>query len=128
MKLKTIDKIINTTILITLVISPILIHEYTHGYIYNEAGCQEIEYGLMPESNKETLNKPFAVTTAHCNNLNQEEHRNIELKQTMVEAAGYQIIPLYIVVGVLFILINIRITTLNKHLELQTRYMHKKTM
>lgn len=126
MKHKTFDKLFNLTVLIIFLATPVALHEYTHGYLYQEAGCQQVEYGLIPDTDNKFVNSPFAVTTAHCSHLEKDKLEDLRQTQNMVEAVGYQTIPLYWILAVIFVLQNKRTTQIQETLDQQNRILTRK--
>jgi len=125
MNFKKFDNLFNLTVLVIFLATPIALHEYTHGYLYQEAGCTNVEYGLLPDTDSKFVNSPFAVTTAHCNHLPQQELENLRMTQNTVEAVGYQTIPLYWIIAVMFILQNKRTSQIQETLHRQNKMLNQ---
>jgi len=93
----------------TFFIIPVVNHELTHAYIYQEEGCTtnityipQLKLGELQNLDTGYL----AATTADCPDyLDREDYERLDIKQTGVEASGYQLIPLYWLTALIFVLI-----------------------
>ena len=79
-----------------ITVSAVGLHEYTHMYLFNKAGC-DTELNVLDQENPRTA-MAVASVSAECNGTAKSLNR-LDMKQSTVEAVGYQIIPLYILIG-----------------------------
>jgi len=75
-----------------------LIHEYTHIYFNERAGC-ESDLQFFTEGHEST-GLAVAAVNATCSGTEEELNR-LGQRQAMVEAVGYQVLPLYLFIGLL---------------------------
>jgi len=75
-----------------------MVHEYTHKYFFDRAGC-ESDLQFFTEGHENT-GPAVAAVNASCTGTEEELNR-LGQRQAMVEAVGYQVLPLYLFVGLL---------------------------
>jgi hypothetical protein len=82
-------------------VSGVAVHEYTHFYLFQEAGCST-DLNVLSEGDPET-GLAAASVEAHCNGT-AEELQRLDQTQSMVESVGYQVLPLYMLLGLMLAL------------------------
>jgi len=85
-------------IIVAMLTGGTLIHEYTHIYFNERAGC-ESDLQFFTEGHEGT-GPAIAAVNATCTGTAEELNR-LGQRQAMVEAVGYQVLPLYLTIGLL---------------------------
>jgi len=68
----------------------VLVHEFTHVSIAKDYGCStSISFNSEWDS--------FVATYQECPNLSSEKLDDLRMTQSIVEAVGYQLFPVYII-------------------------------
>jgi len=75
-----------------------MVHEYTHKYFFDRAGCQS-DLQFFTEGDERTP-PAVAAVNATCSGTEEELNR-LGQRQAMTEAVGYQVLPLYLFIGLL---------------------------
>jgi hypothetical protein len=83
----------------------VAVHEYTHFYLFQEAGCST-DLNVLSEGDPET-GMAAASVSANCTGT-AEELQRLDQTQSMVESVGYQVLPLYMLVGLMLALTIIK--------------------
>ena len=96
MKNSTADLVFVVGFVLIVTVSAVGLHEYTHMYLFNKAGC-DTELNVMDQGDPRTA-MAVASVSAECSGT-AESLQRLDMKQSTVEAVGYQIIPLYIMVA-----------------------------
>jgi hypothetical protein len=77
-------------------VSGVAVHEYTHFYLFQEAGCST-DLNFLSEGDPNT-GMAAASVSANCTGT-AEELQSLDQTQSMVETVGYQVLPLYMLMG-----------------------------
>jgi len=85
-----------------------MVHEYTHKYFFDRAGC-ESDLQFFTKGHERT-GPAVAAVNATCTGTEKELNR-LDQKQAMTEAVGYQILPLYLTIG---LLVALQVTSRDK--------------
>ncbi|EGQ42975.1 MAG: hypothetical protein J07AB43_09640 [Candidatus Nanosalina sp. J07AB43] len=96
MKNSTADLIFVVSFVLIVAVSAVGLHEYTHMYLFNKAGC-DTELNVMDQGDPRTA-MAVASVSAECSGT-AESLQRLDMKQSTVEAVGYQTIPLYIMLA-----------------------------
>jgi hypothetical protein len=96
MKNSTADLVFVVGFVLIVTVSAVGLHEYTHMYLFNKAGC-DTELNVMDQGDPRTA-MAVASVSAECSGT-AESLQRLDMKQSTVEAVGYQIIPLYIMMA-----------------------------
>ena len=96
MKNSSADLVFVVGFVLIVTVSAVGLHEYTHMYLFNKAGC-DTELNVMDQGDPRTA-MAVASVSAECSGT-AESLQRLDMKQSTVEAVGYQIIPLYIMVA-----------------------------
>jgi len=92
------DSIFTLFIVVVMLTGGIMVHEYTHKYFFDRAGCEsDIQFFTQGD---ERTPAAVAAVNASCSGTEEELDR-LGQRQAMVEAVGYQVLPLYIFLGLL---------------------------
>jgi len=92
------DSLFTLFIVVVMLTGGVLVHEYTHKYLFDRAGCQS-DIQVFTEGHERT-GPAVAAVEASCSGTEEEMNR-LDQKQAMVEAVGYQVLPLYLFIGLL---------------------------
>jgi len=93
-----VDSLFTLFIVVVMLTGGVMVHEYTHKYFFDRAGC-ESDLQFFTEGHENT-GPAVAAVNATCTATEKELNR-LDQKQAMVEAVGYQVMPLYLFVGFL---------------------------
>ena len=85
-------------IVVVMLTGGVMVHEYTHKYFFDRAGCQS-DIQFFTEGDERTP-PAVAAVNATCSGTEEELNR-LGQRQAMTEAVGYQVLPLYIFLGLL---------------------------
>jgi len=96
MKNSSADLVFVVGFVLIVTVSAVGLHEYTHMYLFNKAGC-DTELSVMDQGDPRTA-MAVASVSAECSGT-AESLQRLDMKQSTVEAVGYQIVPLYIMVA-----------------------------
>lgn len=92
--MKKLELFFTSLIISVIVLTFIVNHEYTHVYFFEEHGC-ESKIDFQPDLSQDYI----MATYSDCpDKMSIEEYRQINLKQGMVEAVGYQLFIILITI------------------------------
>jgi len=92
------DSLFTLFIVVVMLTGGVMVHEYTHKYFFDRAGCQsDIQFFTQGD---ERTPPAVAAVNASCTGTEEELNR-LGQRQAMTEAVGYQVLPLYLFIGLL---------------------------